>query len=171
MHPLEPMRAKTSGATTTKRVMTMARYVTTVQSRWDPETAFGFMADLRNFARWDPGVRTVQQVTGRGAGADSVFDVTVAAGPRDMTLRYRTVEFDAPTQMLAVARSSTLTSEDRITVEATASGCSVTYDADLRLSGVLRLADPILRLAFGRIGDRAAAGLREALEGDPPESS
>ena len=39
------------------------------------------------------------------------------------------------------------------------------YDADLRLKGVLRLADPLLGLAFGRIGDRAAEGLRAYLDG------
>ena len=35
----------------------MARYVTTVRTSWAPEVAFGYMADLRNFAEWDPGVR------------------------------------------------------------------------------------------------------------------
>jgi hypothetical protein len=41
----------------------------------------------------------------------------------------------------------------------------VRYDADLRLKGPLRLADPLLRVAFSRIGDRARDGLRRALDG------
>jgi len=41
----------------------------------------------------------------------------------------------------------------------------VTYDAILTLRGPLGLFDPLLRLAFGRIGDRAAAGMRKALRG------
>ncbi len=41
----------------------------------------------------------------------------------------------------------------------------VTYEADLSLKGVLRIGDPLLGLAFRRIGDRAAAGLRTALDG------
>ena len=45
-------------------------------------------------------------------------------------------------------------------------GCLVTYVADLSLKGVLRIGDPLLGLAFRRIGDRAAAGLRSVLEGD-----
>ena len=50
-------------------------------------------------------------------------------------------------------------------VEASGDGSLVTYDADLQLRGVLRIGDPLLALGFGRIGDRAAAGLRDALEG------
>ncbi len=57
------------------------------------------------------------------------------------------------------------TSIDLITVQTDDEGTLVTYDAELTLNGVLGLADPLLRLAFGRIGDKAAAGLREALEG------
>lgn len=147
----------------------MARYVTTVRTAWSPDEAFAFMADLRNFARWDPGVRRVVQVDGAGAGAGASFDVTVGGVGRDLTLRYETVEFDAPRQVLVVARSGMLTSEDRVTVVAEDDGgASVTYDADLRFSGPARLADPFLRLVFGRIGDRAAAGLRHALAQPAP---
>ena len=141
----------------------MARYVTTVRSAKTPQEAFAYMADLRNFAEWDPGVKAVRQVEGSGDGPDSVFDVTVAAPGRDLTLRYVTEEHDAPRNLLVVARSRTFTSIDRITVEPDGTGSVVTYDADLSLNGVLRVGDLGLRLVFGQIGDRAAAGLRRVL--------
>jgi carbon monoxide dehydrogenase subunit G len=141
----------------------MARYVTTVRTAKTPQEAFDYMADLRNFAEWDPGVKAVRQVQGAGGGPDSVFDVTVAGIGRDLTLRYLTEEYDAPRNLLVVARSSVFTSIDRITVEPDGTGSVVTYDADLRLNGVLRVGDLGLRLMFGQIGDRAAAGLRRAL--------
>ena len=141
----------------------MARYVTTVRTAKTPQEAFAYMADLRNFAEWDPGVKAVRQVEGSGGGPDTVFDVTVAAPGRDLTLRYVTEEHDAPRNLLVVARSRTFTSIDRITVEPDGTGSVVTYDADLRLNGVLRVGDLGLRLVFGRIGDRAAAGLRRVL--------
>jgi carbon monoxide dehydrogenase subunit G len=141
----------------------MARYVTTVRTAKTPQEAFDYMADLRNFAEWDPGVKAVRQVQGAGGGPDSVFDVTVAGIGRDLTLRYLTEEYDAPRNLLVVARSSVFTSIDRITVEPNGTGSVVTYDADLRLNGVLRVGDLGLRLMFGQIGDRAAAGLRRAL--------
>ena len=141
----------------------MARYVTTVRSAKTPQEAFAYMADLRNFAEWDPGVKAVRQVEGSGGGPDAVFDVTVAAPVRDLTLRYVTEEHDAPRNLLVVARSIVFTSIDRITVEPDGTGSVVTYDADLRLNGVLRVGDLGLRLMFGQIGDRAAAGLRRVL--------
>lgn len=144
----------------------MARYVTRVRTPRSPEEAFAYLADLRRFADWDPGVRRVTQVAGEGAGPGAEFDVTVAGVGRDLTLRYRTVEYGPPSNLLVVARSALFVSEDRITVEPDGNGSVVTYDADLRLRGVLRLGDPMLRLAFGRIGDRAAAGLRRALDGE-----
>jgi hypothetical protein len=39
----------------------------------------------------------------------------------------------------------------------------VTYQAELTLKGPLRALDPLLGLAFKRVGDRAATGLRGAL--------
>lgn len=142
----------------------MARYTTTVRTDRAPHDVFTYLADLRNFAEWDPGVRKVVQVEGDGGGAQSVFDVTVA-GPRDTTLRYRTLTFDVPTTLVVEAVSTFLRSLDTITVVANGDGSLVTYDAVLDLRGPLRLADPLLRLAFGRIGDRAAAGLRRVLDG------
>ena len=141
----------------------MARYVTTVKSAKTPQEAFASRAALRNFAEWDPGVTAVRQVEGSGGGPDSVSDVTVAAPGRDLTLRYVTEEYDAPRNLLVVARSLVFTSIDRITVEPDGKASVVTYDADLRLNGVLRVGDLGLRLVFGQIGDRAAAGLRRAL--------
>lgn len=141
----------------------MARYVTKVKTPRTPQQAFAYMADLRNFAEWDPGVKAVEQVEGSGGGADSVFDVTVAGPVLDLTLRYLTEEYDAPRNLLVVARSLVFTSIDRITVEPDGTGSVVTYDADLRLNGPLRIGDLGLRLVFDRIGDRAAAGLRRVL--------
>ena len=141
----------------------MARYVTTVRSAKTPQEAFAYMADLGNFVEWDPGVKAVRQVEGSGGGPDAVFDVTVVAPGPDLTLRYVTEEYDAPINLLVVARSIVFTSIDRITVEPDGTGSLVTYDADLRLNGVLRVGDLGLRLVFGQIGNRAAAGLRRVL--------
>jgi carbon monoxide dehydrogenase subunit G len=139
----------------------MARYVTKVRTARSPEDAFAYMADLRHFADWDPGVKKVVQVDGDGAGPAASFDVTVSG----TTLRYVTREYAPSSNLLVVAESATLVSTDRVTVEPVEGGAVVTYDAELRLKGVLRVAEPLLRLAFGRIGDRAAAGLRTALAG------
>lgn len=146
----------------------MARYVVHVRTPVPPVEAFGYMADLTNFAEWDPGVDRVEQVEGDGPGEHASFDVAVKLlGPATMTLRYDTVAFDdAATTMTAFAQNMWFTSEDTITIVADGSGSIVTYDAELKLKGPLSLSDPLLGMTFDQIGDRAAAGLVDALDGE-----
>lgn len=145
----------------------MARYVTTIETRCSPEDAFAYMADVRNFARWDPGVRRVALVLGDGPGPATAYDVDVRAGSATMTLRYEVVEWDPPRRLVLRAETGTLRSVDEIRVDPSGSGATVTYDAELTLRGVARLATPWLAYAFRRIGDRAARGLRDTLETEP----
>ena len=141
----------------------MAKYKVSVESSKSVEEAFAYMADLRNFANWDPGVLTVTQVAGDGAGPESSFDVAVKSVGGGTVLRYETVEYDEPGNLLVEARNSKFTSIDRITVVAKDEGSIVTYAAELLLNGCLSPLNPLLGLVFNRIGDRAAAGLRRVL--------
>jgi hypothetical protein len=142
----------------------MARYLVRIRSPKSPAEAFAYMANLTNFAEWDPGVTRVEQVEGEGPGPDAAYDVTVK-GMRT-PLRYRTTLFEPPRSIVALAESRLLTSLDTITVEDDGEGSIVTYDAKLTLNGLAGLADPILGLSFGRIGDRATVGLIRVLEGE-----
>ena len=145
----------------------MARYVTSISTPKSPEDAFAYLADLRHFADWDPGVKKVAQVDGDGAGPDSSFDVTVAGPVGDMTLRYRTLTWRPPSSVVVEASNFWMTSHDRIVVEpAEGGGCTVTYDAEVRLRGPLHVADSLMGPGFDKIGSRAAAGLRRVLDGE-----
>ena len=144
----------------------MPHYRTAVRTPWSRHQAFDYLADLRNFADWDPGVKRSVQVTGDGVSRGAAYDVTVGSVGRDLVLRYEIVVLDPPGRIEVRAETGTLVSVDIMTFEATdGDGCVVTYDADLSLKGLLGLANPVLGLVFGRIGDRAAVGLRTALEG------
>ena len=147
----------------------MARYVVHVRTEQSPAEAFAYMADLRNFAEWDPGVERVEQIAGEGADIDASFDVDVKGIVGSLTLRYEIIEYEPPHQVVARAESRVLTSLDTITVASDADGSIVTYDAELTLNGPLGLVDPLLGLAFDKIGDRAASGLIRALEGQRVE--
>ncbi len=146
----------------------MPRYLTSVRTDWSPARTFGFMADVRNFARWDPGVESVSVVAGDGPGPGASYDVVVRAGPRRLVLRYAVEEWDAPRRLVLVARTTTLRSIDEIKVEPADGGALVTYDARLALRRLLSAGNPLLSLVFRRVGERAAAGLRRALDGEPP---
>lgn len=144
----------------------MPHYRTTVDTPWSQQRAFGYLSDLEHFAEWDPGVKRSVQVAGDGIAVGAAFDVTVGGVGRDMTLRYEIIELDSPDRVEVRAETGTLLSVDVMTFErADDGGCRVTYDADLSLKGAVRFANPLLSVVFGRIGDRAAAGLRQVLEG------
>lgn len=149
----------------------MARYVATIHSPMTPDAAFLYMADLRNFAKWDKGVKEVVQVKGNGGGKDTAFDVTVRGfRGRNITLQYHTVEHDAPRNLLVKARNSMFTSIDRVTIVPTATGCDVTYDATLTSNGIFWPLNPLIGLTFNKIGDVATDGLRRVLA-DPTGTS
>ena len=147
----------------------MARYVVHVRSSKPSEEAFAYMADMTNFEEWDPGVIAASQVDGDGPGLGASFDVDVKGFPRPLTLRYHLVAYDAPRRFVARAQSRVLTSLDTITVRPSEDGSIVTYDAELTLNGPFGLANPLVRLAFDGIGDRAASGLVRVLDGHKVE--
>lgn len=121
------------------------------------------MADIRNFAEWDPGVTSSVQVEGDGPGPRAVYDVTVTAVRGTMTLRYRVLDYDEPNRLVIEAQSRTLVSKDTIVVTPTAAGSAVTYEATLRFRGILGPASLVLGPSFQRIARRAGSGLRRVL--------
>ncbi len=144
----------------------MPHYSTSVDTPWSQQRAFEYLSDLEHFADWDPGVKRSEQVTGDGIVSGAEFDVTVGGVGRDLALRYEIVSLDEPDRVEVRAETGTLLSVDVMTFEPNGDGgCRVTYDADLSLKGALRVANPLLGVVFGRIGDRAAAGLRRVLDG------
>jgi hypothetical protein len=140
----------------------MARYRMRIRTDWSAPDAFAYMADLTNFAEWDPGVSSAEQVAGSGPGLGAEYDIEASGSE----LRYEVDVFDPGHRVRATGRNRWLTSIDSISVAAEGTGSVVTYDADLVLHGLLKVGDPILTLAFRRIGDRAADGLIEKLQGE-----
>ncbi|MDA0353858.1 MAG: SRPBCC family protein [Chloroflexi bacterium] len=146
----------------------MPQYTTTVQSVWPVERAFVYMADLRNFERWDPGVKAARQASGNGPGPDSTFDVTVGGVLRDIVLRYEMLEYQPPHRVVVRARNRALESLDAIDVRPTEAGSEIVYSAALDFRGVYRPLNPLLALVFKRIVERAARGLQEVVAQSEP---
>ena len=140
----------------------MARYAATVTAPGSADEALGYLADFSSSAEWDPGV------TGRGP------DRGPAAGrgalPRGDELHrpagrvgVRSVELEVPHRAVLRAETRTVVSLDTITVrELPGSGSEVTYDAELSRRERCGSLTPCEH-AFKRVGDRAKAGLADAL--------
>ncbi len=133
-----------------------------VETPWAPERLFAYLADLRNFAEWDPGVRRAVLASGPTEGAGAAFDLTVGGG---MVLRYVTEVYEPPRRLVVRARTAALESLDEIEVVGSGDGSVVTYTAGLVLLGWRAVGNPVLGLMFGRIVRQAADGLCRVTSG------
>lgn len=141
----------------------MARYATTVESALSPADAFAYMADFANARHWDPSVLEAAPTTEGAVGTGAAFDLVVRFGGRTLPLRYEIVSYEEPRQLVIEAKKPSFISRDTITVSPSGAGSTVHYDALLVFNGVGRVLDPVLQLIFNRTGDKAAAGMRAAL--------
>jgi len=141
----------------------MATYNAIIATRRVPEDVFSYLADFSNAREWDPGVPKAERLGKGPIGEGSQFLITANFLGRTTTLTYAIVEYRPSSAVAFRGENSTAVSLDRITCEPFGGGTRVTYNAQLSLKGPLGVADPLLALAFRRVGDRALAGLRSTL--------
>jgi hypothetical protein len=141
----------------------MARYVTKIESDRPQAEAFAYMADFANARVWDPSVSEARRVGDAPIGVGSTFDLVARFGGRDVPLRYAIVEYESPRLVVLEAQRPGFVSRDTISVEPAGSGSVVSYDATLAFTGLGRLFDPVMQRIFNRVGVRATAGMKAAL--------
>jgi carbon monoxide dehydrogenase subunit G len=143
----------------------MAHYKASLDTPRPPEEMFAYLSDFSTTEEWDPGVIEAKRLGEEPVREGSEFRLLASFLGRKTPLTYRIAEYDPPHAVTFRGESSTVVSLDRITFEPSGGGGTrITYDADLALKGALKLADPLLRVAFKRVGARALAGLRRTLE-------
>jgi hypothetical protein len=149
----------------------MAHYRTTFTTSTPAERAFDYLSRFSTTVEWDPGVVEAHDLGPGPVAVGSAFHVVSSVAGARVPLRYEIIEMDRPHRVVLRAENWSVTSLDTISVAHQrgpgpdeGGTTTVTYEADLTPRGVTRLFSPLLALAFGCIGDRAAAGLREAVE-------
>ncbi len=139
----------------------MARFVDAIDLPIPIEQAFDYLADFSRTAEWDPSVAEASRLTPGQIGIGSRFAVCVSLLGRRFPLEYSITGFDRPSRLVLKGGDDSLRSIDEITFVSRPGGTRVTYEARLELSGIRRIADPLLDLLFQGIGRLAARGLRE----------
>jgi carbon monoxide dehydrogenase subunit G len=141
----------------------MAHYNASVDTARPPDEMFAYLSDFSRTQEWDPGVIEAERLGDAPVQEGTEFRLLASFLHRKIPLTYRIVEYDPPNAVTFRGESSTVVSLDRITFEPSESSTRITYDADLALKGPFKLADPLLALAFKRVGARALAGLHKTL--------
>jgi uncharacterized protein YndB with AHSA1/START domain len=145
----------------------MSEYRTTILSNRPPGEVFDYLADFSNAAEWDPGITEATDVTGEPIGPGSRFHLVAMFLGRSVHLEYEITTYEPPRRVVLEADEERLHAVDMMDVLPEANGSRITYRAELTAKGAVgRLLDPALGLAFRRIGDRGAEGLRQVLNRD-----
>jgi Polyketide cyclase / dehydrase and lipid transport len=141
----------------------MAHYVARIPVAVTRSAAFDHLSRFDRAAEWDPGVESGEMLTPEPVRVGSRFLLVARFLGRRVPLEYEITDLERDERIVLRAETRSVRSVDTITFEDDDHGAVVVYDARLVLKGPGRLADPLLSLAFRRIGDRAAAGLRQCL--------
>jgi hypothetical protein len=143
--------------------LVVARYHATIHSAADQRSAFEYLSRFDRAAEWDPGVAEGTMLTAEPVARGSRFALVARFLGRSVPLEYEVIDFVALQRIVLRAETAAIRSTDTITFGADGTGTLVEYEALLETKGIARLADPLLAIAFRRIGDRAAKGLEAHL--------
>jgi carbon monoxide dehydrogenase subunit G len=128
------------------------------------DVAFAFVADFANSMRWDPGVASSERLDDGPVGVGARYRLAVRMGGRTAPMEYRVTIFEPSRRVVLVGEGSGVSAVDEIRFEAAGSGTHIDYTADIKLGGVLRLAQPFLGRAFRKIATDALGGMQKALD-------
>ena len=122
------------------------------------EVVVGYLRDFAHTEQWDPGtVSCVRTDSGPLRVGSTWHNVSTFLGRR-AELDYR-LELSEPAHLTFVGRNDKAVSVDDMTFEPDGARTRITYQADIRFSGVARVVAPFLKPAFGRLADEVAEQL------------
>ena len=147
----------------------MARYTATLETPRARRDVAAYLTDFSTTQEWDPGVVEAERLDHGPLDVGSRFRVVARFLGRRAELTYVIIRHHPDELVTLRGENATVVSLDTMRFSDTPSGGTrISYEADLTLKGPLRALDPLLRLAFNGVGDRAAAGLRAALAAGRP---
>ena len=128
-----------------------------------PQTVFDYLADFTTTTEWDPGTVETTRTRGDGGVGTEYHNVSRFLG-RTTELTYRVEEYLPGSRIGLRGENATVVAHDTITVRADGPNQTrVNYRAEFAFKGLARLAAPLLKPAFHKLGDDAERGLSDAL--------
>jgi len=127
-----------------------------------PAVVVEFLKDFSNAEEWDPGTVSCTREDANPVQVGSRFtNVSKIAGVTT-ELSYR---LDKLTEgsLVFVGENDSAISTDTITVAPHASGSEVTYEAVIEAKGIGKVAEPLLKLVFERMGTKTERQMTEVL--------
>jgi carbon monoxide dehydrogenase subunit G len=132
-----------------------------------PEAVVDYLRDFSRTSEWDPGTVSCDRIDdGPIAVGAQWHNVSKIVGMQT-ELKYELRRLD-PDRLVFVGNNDTATSTDDITLAAgeKPGTTTITYHATIEFHGAAKLASPIAKVVFEKLGNDTAASLTRIL-GDP----
>ncbi len=116
-----------------------------------PATVIDYLKDFSHAEEWDPGTESCTRLDDGPVAVGSRWHNVSKIMGVSTELEYELTELsDHHVQFRG--RNETAETTDTITVQAHGSGSEITYVADIEMSGAAKLATPVVKLVFEKIG-------------------
>jgi carbon monoxide dehydrogenase subunit G len=123
-----------------------------------------YLKDFSNAEEWDPGTVSCTRIdSGPIQVGSRWYNKSKIAGV-STELTYELTELDAD-HIVLVGTNDTATSTDTITVRPHDTGSEVTYDAVIEMRGAAKLAAPLIKVIFEKVGNDTEHDLTRVLSG------
>jgi Polyketide cyclase / dehydrase and lipid transport len=126
------------------------------------DAMFDYLSDFTTTTEWDPGTVATVNHHGDGGVGTTYLNTSTFLG-RTTQLTYIVSEFIPGKRIRLRGENKTVIAVDTMTFRNVGAGTEVTYTAEFTFKGPSRIAAPLLKPAFERLGKQAEAGMRKAL--------
>ncbi|MGB0101053.1 MAG: SRPBCC family protein [Nocardioides sp.] len=129
-----------------------------------PSVVLDYLKDFGHAEEWDPGTERCTRLDDGPVQVGSRWhNVSKIAGV-STELEYELTEL-TDRGLVLVGKNDTATSTDNITVVPAGTGSEITYEAVIEMSGAAKLADPVVKLVFEKIGSDTEDDMTRVLNG------
>jgi len=135
----------------------------TVTIRQTPEKVFSYLTDLENLQQWTP-FKNVKMVTDGPMQVGSRFKQTVEIIGKTIESEVEVAEYNAPTSLVLKAISGPVNFVQNFTLTPTTEGTQLKVDMEGEPTGILKMAQPLLKPAVEKQLHDQVHKLKELLE-------
>ena len=146
----------------------MFRMSETVSINRPAGEVFEFVADLSNFPLWRANLASSTVVSNQVTGLGARCDEEIQMGPRKIPATCQITSFSAGQTFSFQAVSPGLVYDGRLDVESEADGSSLTLAGEVRLTGLLRLLQPVIHKRMQAGVKKEVAAVKAHMEGSKP---
>lgn len=127
-----------------------------------PTTVIDYLKDFANATEWDPGTEECTQISDGPVAIGTQWHNKSKIAGVSTELTY-TLEQLTDDTIVLVGKNESAKSTDTITVVPNDGGSEVTYEAVIEMSGAAKLASPLVKLIFEKVGSDTKDDMTEAL--------